>query len=768
MPLYELLYDLTCRSKFLKLSSFVSITMRKRYSLSQNVKRKERKLRSYDNLATHGQRIDYHDYNTIDWFHDALQYKAYLRMPTTSAINWLWKEMQVWMLLFILGVSVGVVQVFLVYFAVYLQDIKAGYCIDNVLYHRSKCCRYLLGNCSSWLPWSSLTFFKNSNSMFVDFSIYFLFSLLFGYLAVAITLEFAYKQPNSNSYPEIVSPYGANSGLPEIKTILSGFIIRGYLGTRTLIVKIFGLLFAVASGLVLSVQGPLVHISCCIGNILSRFSDKYNRNEAKKRELLSCATAVGVSAAFGSPVGGVLFSLEETSYYFPSKTMIRSYFSAMVAALTVKLINVNKDRLVLFQVTQVHTWYGIELIPYALLGLFGGLFGVVFNDCVIYLAKYRLVYLQKFPILEVLVICTVTAVLSFNFDITQLSIPGLLAELFTTCTKDKKEGLLCSSNESKLFYLGYAFVIKTAMFVITTGLKVPGGTFLPTMMVGGLMGRALGHIFEFLLKRTSWLELCDPGAECIVASSYALVGSAAALSGVTRLTVSSVVIFYELTGNMHFVIPIMIATLVASWTANFFNKLSLTERQIEFNHLPFLNPKLLDIPSELPSIKPEIFLEDGRILGQKTSAFIDLVMDVSETCIYIEENNSTKSLLLKLKQNEESRVDVGFPILLKDKLAGFIDESELRFGLKSVRANGLEANCCFMRNNLNKDDDSNDFTIFVNYTPIIVSPRASQDFVLQLFWKLGIRYACVVDINGGFLGTIHKKRIVSYLSENIE
>lgn len=51
----------------------------------------------------------------------------------------------------------------------------------------------------------------------------------------------------------------------QIKTILSGFIIRGYLGKWTLIIKCVGLILSVSSGLSLGKEGPMVHIACAIG-----------------------------------------------------------------------------------------------------------------------------------------------------------------------------------------------------------------------------------------------------------------------------------------------------------------------------------------------------------------------------------------------------------------------------------------------------------------------------------------------------------------------
>lgn len=72
----------------------------------------------------------------------------------------------------------------------------------------------------------------------------------------------------------------------QIKTILSGFIIRGYLGKWTLIIKTITLVLAVSSGLSLGKEGPLVHVACCCGNILCHCFNKYRKNEAKRREVI--------------------------------------------------------------------------------------------------------------------------------------------------------------------------------------------------------------------------------------------------------------------------------------------------------------------------------------------------------------------------------------------------------------------------------------------------------------------------------------------------
>ena len=93
---------------------------------------------------------------------------------------------------------------------------------------------------------------------------------------------------------------------------------------------------------------------------------------AKKREILSAASAAGMSVAFGAPIGGVLFSLEQVSYYFPDKVMWHSFVCAMVAAVSLQFMNpFRTGKLVLWQVAYERNWHDFELWSFVLIGIVG-------------------------------------------------------------------------------------------------------------------------------------------------------------------------------------------------------------------------------------------------------------------------------------------------------------------------------------------------------------------------------------------------------------
>ena len=70
-----------------------------------------------------------------------------------------------------------------------------------------------------------------------------------------------------------------------------------------------------------------------------------------------------------------------------------------------------------------------------------------------------------------------------------------------------------------------------------------------------------------------------------------MVGAASTLSGVTRMTVSLVVIMYELTGGLLYIVPLMVATMTAKWIGDAFGHEGIYDLHIKLNNYPFLDSK---------------------------------------------------------------------------------------------------------------------------------------------------------------------------------
>ena len=100
------------------------------------------------------------------------------------------------------------------------------------------------------------------------------------------------------------------------------------------------------------------------------------------------------------------------------------------------------------------------------------------------------------------------------------------------------------------------------------------------MVVGGLMGRLIGHCVQwFVMATPEWTVwgTCAkmPNATCIQPGVYGLIAAGATMCGVTRLSVTLVVILFELTGSLDYVLPFSLAILVAKWTSEAIEPLSI-------------------------------------------------------------------------------------------------------------------------------------------------------------------------------------------------
>eukprot|EP01050_Picozoa_sp_SAG11_P004548 SAG11_NODE_293_length_11144_cov_4.661928_10_plen_173_part_00 len=122
-----------------------------------------------------------------------------------------------------------------------------------------------------------------------------------------------------------------------------------------------------------------------------------------------------------------------------------------------------------------------------------------------------------------------------------------------------------------LLLLVIAAMVKLGLTIVTFGIKLPAGLFVPSLTVGACLGRAVGISAKAFQQQFSYLvvfEACVGEGHCVTPGIYAMVGAAAVLGGVTRMTVSLVVIMFELTGGLEYVLPIMVSVIISKWVGD--------------------------------------------------------------------------------------------------------------------------------------------------------------------------------------------------------
>jgi len=113
-----------------------------------------------------------------------------------------------------------------------------------------------------------------------------------------------------------------------------------------------------------------------------------------------------------------------------------------------------------------------------------------------------------------------------------------------------------------IFSLAIATILRTLLVIISFGCKVPAGIFVPSMAVGASFGRMVGIFVQHLhesFPESAFFAACEPDVPCITPGTYAFLGAGAALSGIMHITVSVVVIMFEITGALTYILPTMVS-----------------------------------------------------------------------------------------------------------------------------------------------------------------------------------------------------------------
>ncbi|KIK97755.1 hypothetical protein PAXRUDRAFT_31622 [Paxillus rubicundulus Ve08.2h10] len=552
---------------------------------------------------------------------------------------------------------------------------------------------------------------------------------------------------HNTSQPKLrVMYYAAGSSIPEIKTILSGFVIHGYLGACTLFMKSFGLALSVGSGLSLGKEAPFVHIASCIGNIISQFNSKYENNEA---------CVAGVAVTFGAPIGDTLFSLEEVSYYFPPKVI---FFCAMIATITLKFLDpFGTDKLVLVQVTYDKDWHVYKLILFILLGALGGIHGAYFSKLNYCWSRYVCngTWLKSHPVVEVILVTLATAILCFLNLYTCMGRTELVYNLFSECqTVDAhSHSGLCVLDPGNLEHIQpvvhrilVAMMMKGSLTVITFGIRLPAGIFIPTLGVGA----CAGHVVSIAVQHLQW-QYPQSDMDCVIPGLYALVGAASALSGVTQTTVSLAVIMFEITNTLTYVVPVMLSILVAKTVADVLEPKGIYDLVIELSQLPYLDHRHKYLWSNF-SINDvfQALIDAGHVNSGFPILHPHGDCDSMHMVGYIGTN--------KLKH----ALGGSFPCLTTI----IVEDADEGVNLQSsnfCRERGLTSSySSWIGQDTQTDEDH------LTLAPLIIQSNLPLELLHQFFVNLGAQYVVITDTDGEYEGVIDKKRWLAFLSELVD
>ena len=292
-------------------------------------------------------------------------------------------------------------------------------------------------------------------------------------------------------------------------------------------------------------EAPIATSGASIGSTLGRF---LGLNYRETTLLLACGAASGIAGAFNTPIAGIIFAIEILLPEFTIPAFIPLLLSAATAAVVAQLFY--KEQL-FFLVTE--GWQINALGFYVLLAVLVGLYSIYFGkvNSSIKGAFYKI----KNPYQKIAVGGIMLGVLIFLF-------PTLYGEGYITINsllKGNYTAVISNSIFSEYSHFPAAvivFTIATVMLksvatLITLSAGGNGGTFAPSLIIGGL----LGFIVSYTINVT--------GLAQVSTANFIVAGMAAALGSLMHAPLTGIFLIAEITGGYVLMIPLMITTAIA-------------------------------------------------------------------------------------------------------------------------------------------------------------------------------------------------------------
>ncbi|KAI6076700.1 H(+)/Cl(-) exchange transporter 7 [Aix galericulata] len=347
-----------------------------------------------------------------------------------------------------------------------------------------------------------------------------------------------------------IEPVAAGSGIPQIKCYLNGVKIPHVVRLKTLVIKVCGVILSVVGGLAVGKEGPMIHSGAVIAAGISQGRStslkrdfkifEYFRRDTEKRDFVSAGAAAGVSAAFGAPVGGVLFSLEEGASFWNQFLTWRIFFASMISTFTLNSVlsvyhgnawDLSSPGLINFgRFDNEKMGYTIQEIPiFIFMGVVGGILGALFNALNYWLTMFRIRYIHRpcLQVIEAMLVAAVTAAVGFvmiycsrdcqpiqgstvAYPLQLFCADGEYNSMATAFFNTPEKSVVNLFHDPPGSYNPMTLGMFTLMYFFlacwTYGLTVSAGVFIPSLLIGAAWGRLFGISLSYLTKGSgsSW------------------------------------------------------------------------------------------------------------------------------------------------------------------------------------------------------------------------------------------------------------------------
>lgn len=328
-------------------------------------------------------------------------------------------------------------------------------------------------------------------------------------------------------------PMCGGSGIPQIKGEMLGAMSQNWL--RVLICKIVGCIAAIGAGLSLGREGPSIQIGAMTGKGFSKLT---NRLATEEKVLMSCGAGAGLSCAFGAPLAGVIFTLEELQKNFSTEILVSSMGASIASnAVATEIFGMKP-------VFDLHIASRLPLRAYwevLVLGIVLGAFGVFYNRVMDWTQNLY----EKIPSVAVrLAIPFLTVIpLAIWYPNALGSGSALVGET--------------AQGEFLLQQLLVLLVLKFCFSMMSFSSGSPGGIFLPLLVMGGVTGGLLCLLFDVFT-----------GVSAQNLENFVILGMVGAFSSIVRAPVTGVILITEMAGDFKSFLALCIVALISYITAD--------------------------------------------------------------------------------------------------------------------------------------------------------------------------------------------------------